>query len=169
MKRSNRNGMTLMETLVATSILLIVSTGVLGMAIVATATSDNQGHLAARTTEYAQDKMEQLLGLAYGDAISDTTQPTTASSGGTGLSIGGSILPSVPAALYTDYLDNNGNLMVSSGTTAPVNWFYKRVWAVSQYSTNVKQVTVVVVVAMNVGGRGTPAQTSLAALKANPF
>ena len=37
------------------------------MGVVGMMTTENQGHLAARTTEYAQDKMEQLLVLAYGD------------------------------------------------------------------------------------------------------
>jgi len=161
--------MSLMETAVATGIMLVVSTGVLGTAIIATTTTDNQGHLAARTTEYAQDKMEQLLGLAYGDSVSDTTQMPTAGSGGTGLSVGGSSSPNSPTALYVDYLDNSGNLLTSSGAAAPSHWFYKRVWAVSQYSTNVKQITIVTVVAMNVGGRGTLVQTVLTALKANPF
>jgi prepilin-type N-terminal cleavage/methylation domain-containing protein len=169
MKRTNQKGMSLMETVVATAILLIVSSGVMGTAIVATATTDNQGHLAARTTEYAQDKMEQLLGLASGDSVSDTTQMPTAGSGGTGLTVGGSTTPNSPAALYVDYLDASGNLLASSGTTAPSSWFYRRVWAVSQYSTNVKQITVVTMVAKNVGGRGKLVQTTLTALKANPF
>src|SRR5713101_7883117 len=86
----NQKGMSLMETMVAVAILLIVAGGMLATAVVATTTSDNQGHLAARTTEYAQDKMEQLLGLAWGDITSDTTQPTTTNSGGTGLAVGGS-------------------------------------------------------------------------------
>jgi len=173
MKRATRKdlqkGMSLMETVVATAILLVVATGMLATAMIATTTTDNQGHLAARTTEYAQDKMEQLLGLAWGDVTSDTTQMPTANSGGTGLAIGGSNNYNSPGALYVDYLDNSGNLLASSGTTAPNQWFYKRVWAVSQYSTNIKQITVVAVVAMNVGGRGTLTQTTLTALKANPF
>ena len=165
----NQKGMSLIETIVAVAILLIVSSGMLATAIIATTTTDNQGHLAARTTEYAQDKMEQLLGLAYGDSISDTTQMPATSSGGTGLAIGGSANPSSPASLYVDYLDASGNLLTSSGTTAPSNWFYKRVWAVSQFSANVKQITIVAVVASNVGGRGTLVQTTLTALKASPF
>ena len=168
-KLRNQKGMSLMETVVAVAILLIVASGMLATAIVATTTTDNQGHLAARTTEYAQDKMEQLLGLAWGDSTSDTTQMPTANSGGTGLAVGGSTTPTSPTALYVDYLDGSGNLLISSGTTAPSAWFYKRVWAVSLPSTNTKQITVVAVVASNVGGRGTLVQTTLTALKANPF
>ncbi len=161
--------MTLMETVIATAMLLIVATGILAIAVLGTTTTDNQGHLASRTTEYAQDKMEQLLALAYGDSLSDTTQIPTASSGGSGLAIGGSTNPNSPVALYVDYLDASGNLLTSSGTTAPGGWFYKRVWSVSQYSTNVKQITVVAIVSRNVGGRGTLAQATLTTLKALPF
>ena len=53
--------------------LLVALVGLLSMASLATAITENQGHLGARTTEYAQDKMEQLLELTYGDAQSDTT------------------------------------------------------------------------------------------------
>ena len=45
------------------------------MGVVAMMTTENQGHLAARTTEYAQDKMEQLLVLSWGDSTSDTRLP----------------------------------------------------------------------------------------------
>src|SRR6266487_3372098 len=56
-------GMSLIEVIVALGVLLIVAAGVMGLAVVAMSTTENQGHLAARTAEYAQDKMEQLLAL----------------------------------------------------------------------------------------------------------
>src|SRR5258707_15861821 len=82
MRQASQAGMTLIEVVIAVAILLTVSSGMLAMAIVATTTTENQGHLAARTTEYAQDKMEQLLVLAYGDSTSDTTTIPTGSTGG---------------------------------------------------------------------------------------
>ncbi|HEY6972130.1 MAG TPA: hypothetical protein VJA94_23160, partial [Candidatus Angelobacter sp.] len=77
-KQHSEAGMTLMETVVALAMLLVVTLGVMNVAAIAVMTTENQGHLAARTAEYAQDKMEQLLALHYGDSTSDTTViPTT--------------------------------------------------------------------------------------------
>src|SRR5258708_15228287 len=129
-RRATQSGMTLIESIVAVAILLIVSSGMLALAIVATLTTENQGHLGARTTEYAQDKMEQLLGLAYGDSISDTTQATTATSGGTGLTIssgGGTTSdPKRTVALCGAHLDVAGNPLTSRRTTPPSASCYKR-------------------------------------------
>src|SRR5207244_2414113 len=69
----SETGSTLIETMMATVILLVLMSGLFSMTFYATQVTENQGHLSARTTEYAQDKMEQLLSLAYGDATSDTT------------------------------------------------------------------------------------------------
>jgi len=60
--------MSLLETMIATAVLLIATVGIMAMAMIATSTTENQGHLATRTAEYAQDKMEQLISLAYGDS-----------------------------------------------------------------------------------------------------
>ncbi len=65
-------GTTMIETAVACGLLLVTLAGLMTMGAVATMHTENQGHLAPRTTEYAQDKMEQLLGLAYGDIATDT-------------------------------------------------------------------------------------------------
>ena len=71
-------------------ILLVVMVGLLAMAALATVYTENHGHLEARTTEYAQDKMEQLLALAYTDQVANTIVFPAAPSGGTGLAVGGS-------------------------------------------------------------------------------
>ena len=60
-------GFTLIETMIALVILVIVAAGVLPLGLIASSTSENQGHLMARTSEYAQDKLEQLLALSYGN------------------------------------------------------------------------------------------------------
>jgi hypothetical protein len=70
----SERGTTLLETAVASAILLIVLAGLLSMGAVATSITENDGHLAARTAESAQDKMEQLLSLKFGDEQSDTTR-----------------------------------------------------------------------------------------------
>jgi hypothetical protein len=153
---------------VALAVLLVIMAGVMTMDGLATNYSENYGHLAARTAEYAQDKMEQLLALTYGDADSDTRVFPSASSGGTGLAEGGSSNPDAPAAGYVDYLDVNGNLLPSTGTTAPAGWYFKRVWAVSVPSTKLKQITVTVTVSLAFGRMRKPAST-MVALKSFPF
>src|SRR6266849_1854541 len=124
----SQSGMSLLETMIALVVLLIATVGILAIAMIATSTTENQGHLAARTAEYAQDKMEQLISLAYGDSTTDTTQfppcsPATTSppacTTGTGLAIGGSSDPTAPVTTpgngYVDYLDISGNPIASTG------------------------------------------------------
>ena len=169
---TSETGTTLIETSVAAAILLVVMAGLLSMASFATSITENQGHLAARTTEYAQDKMEQLLALAYGDAVSDTTFFPAAAAGGTGLTVGGSSDPSAPVTGYVDYLDQSGNLLCSVAapctSTPKTGWFYKRVWQISSPSTNLKQVTVTAIVATSVAKAIQPRST-VVALKTSPF
>ena len=83
----NNRGFTLVEVMVALMVLLVVTAGVLPLTLVATKTAENQGHLMSRTTEYAQDKLEQLLALAYGDTASDTRVFPATDEGGTGLTV----------------------------------------------------------------------------------
>jgi len=161
-------GTTLIETTIACAILLVAMAGLMGMSGIATGMTENQGHLAARTTEYAQDKMEQLLALKYGDAQSDTTVFPAANAGGTGLAVGGSVNTAASVAQYVDYLDQSGNLLVAVGNTAPAGWFYKRVWQITNPSTNLKMITVTTIVARSVGGSQVP-QSTVAALKTSPF
>jgi len=68
-------------------ILLVVMAGLLSMAALATTYTENHGHLEARTTEYSQDKMEQLLSLAYGDSGSNTVNFPASVGDGTGLGL----------------------------------------------------------------------------------
>ncbi|MEQ1730314.1 MAG: hypothetical protein ABL982_18260 [Vicinamibacterales bacterium] len=165
---SSERGTTLIETVIAASILLVLMLGLLGLSAMATVITENEGHLSARTAEYAQDKMEQLLALKYGDTQSDTTVFPAATTGGTGLTVGGSSNPVSPAARYVDYLDASGTLLTATGTTAPAGWFYKRVWAIATVDTNLKQVTVTSIVAHAVGNKQPPHAT-VSALKVHPF
>jgi hypothetical protein len=141
----------------------------MAMAGVALTQSENQGHLAARTAEYAQDKMEQLLVLAFGDAATDTRVFPAGANGGTGLAVGGSANAAAPAAGYVDYLDARGNLLpapVAGG--APNGWFYKRVWQITSLSATLKEVRVTATVARGIGRQMTPTAT-LVTLKTFPF
>src|SRR5713226_6505184 len=171
----SQSGMSLLETMIALVVLLIATVGIMAMAMVATSTTENQGHLAARTAEYAQDKMEQLISLAYGDSTTDTTVFPANDSGGTGLAVGGSSDPNAPVTSpgtgYVDYLDRSGNPLTAAGGVAPANWYYIRVWQISTPSSNLKQITVTAKVRSGVGSTGTGAlpQSTLVTLKTNPF
>jgi type II secretory pathway pseudopilin PulG len=154
-------GFSIVETVIATAILLVVLVGLMSAMGMAAALTENEGHLSARAAEYAQDKMEQLLALSYSDTASDTTQIPTASSNGAGLVVGGSQNPSTPVAKYVDYLDSDGKpLCPCSGTTAPTGWFYKRVWEISPTgSTNLKQITVTAILVRSVANKIVPRAT----------
>lgn len=167
MKITSERGMTLVETTIACSILLVVMLGLLSMAALATTYTENHGHLEARTTEYAQDKMEQLLALAFTDLVTSTVVFPAASSGGTGLAVGGGTSTSAPVNGYVDWLAYDGTLL-GGGTSAPSTWFYERVWQVSSVSSTLKQITVVTTVRSSVGRALIPKST-VTALKASQF
>lgn len=185
--RKAQAGMTLVETMVALAILLICAAGLLSFAGVAISTTENQGHLAARTAEYAEDKMEQLLALAYcdggttGASGTDTTVFPAVAGSGTGLAgcaspgtpitsalggSGGSLSTSSPTAGYVDYLDASGNLVASTA-----NWEYIRVWQISlpPGTNGLKQISVKVQVARGAGTQGLLPQSTVTALKSYLF
>ncbi len=189
-KRCLESGMSLLETMIALTVLMIVAVGVMSLATVAVQTTENQGHLQSRATEYAQDKMEQLISLAYGDGDlgagtgTDTTvfppcSPQTVSppacTTGTGLAVGGSSDPANPVSTpgngYVDYLDSAGNLTNATSTTDP--WYYIRVWKIEQAATNLKRITVTAQVRSTVGGTGSGAgavpTATVVSLKSAPF
>ena len=163
----SETGTTLIETTIAMSILLVVMIGLLSMAALATTYTENHGHLEARTTEYSQDKMEQLLALAYSDLVSNTTVCPAASSGGTGLGVGGGVNTSSPVTGYVDWLAQDGTLL-GGGATPPSTWFYERVWQITNLTAGVKQITVRSIVRSSVGNALIPKST-VVALKASQF
>ena len=63
MRLASEKGTTLIEVVIASALLVTLMAGLMSMMGIAISTTENQGHLAARTTEYAVDKMEQLLEL----------------------------------------------------------------------------------------------------------
>jgi hypothetical protein len=181
--RKSQAGMSLMETMVALGMLLVVASGVMGLAAVAVSTTETQGHLAARTAEYGQDKMEQLLGLAFcdggttGTAGSDTTVFPAVFGAGTGLAgcsdmvagvplAGGGLSTTAPTAGYVDYLDASGNLVA-----AAANWEYIRVWQITvpAGTTGLKQISVLAQARRSVGNNGLVPQSTVVALKTFPF
>lgn len=185
MKRANGStrkgeaGISLIETMVALGILMIISLGILTMAIVSMTTTENQGHLAARTTEYAQDKMEQLLGLQFTDGQAggagsgtDTTTIDTANNtytlgtGGNGLLAGGSLTTGTNG--YVDYLDANGNPL-GGGSSRPANTFYIRTWQITDTSSTLKTISVQVAAISGVNTTNAAPTSTVTALKSSPF
>jgi type II secretory pathway pseudopilin PulG len=164
---TSERGTTLIETMVALTVLLIAMSGLMTLAGMSARTTENNGHLAARTAEDAQDKMEQLLSLKYGNTTWDTTLFPAAPAGGTGLAIGGSLNPAAPVVGYVDWLSADGTLL-GGGTTPPANWFYERVWQITQFSPTVKLVSVTVTTQWAFGKAVLPKST-VAALKASNF
>jgi hypothetical protein len=154
----SERGVTLIETAIASAILLVAMMGLLTMASLATMYTENHGHLEARTTEYAQDKMEQLMALAYTDLHSDTVFFPAHALGGTGLAVGGSINTAAPVNGYVDWLAQDGTLLFG-GTARPANWFYERVWQVEQLTAGLKRITVVATCRAVIGGEMIPKST----------
>ena len=174
---SSERGTTLIETSIASAILLVVTVGLLSMAALATTYTENHGHLEARTTEYAQDKMEQLLAIAFTDSTTNTVVFPAAATGGTGLDDGGGIDTAAPVDGYVDWLEQDGDLL-GGGTTAPGSWFYERAWQIcylqadnttcNTTASGVKRITVITTVRSSVGAALIPKST-VVALKSSNF
>jgi hypothetical protein len=140
------------------------------LATVAMSTTETQGHLAARTAEYGQDKMEQLLALVYLDNSTDTTVfPAVVNPGvGQGLTAGGGLNPNAPVVGYSDYVDAAGNPVA-----AAANWSYIRVWQITENAAkNLKQISVRTQVRHSIGfssQTGIIPTTTVTSLKSSPF
>jgi prepilin-type N-terminal cleavage/methylation domain-containing protein len=168
---AGERGFTLIETIFALTILAIVAAGVIPMGLIAVKAAENQGHLAARTTEYAQDKLEQLMSLSFGDSTSDTRVFPSTDVDGSGLSVGGSFNPAAPVKLYVDYLDIDGTLL-DAKNGEPDDWFYKRAWAIAKEGgkDTLKRITVTATVRVaSQGGIGEVPLSTVSALKTAPF
>jgi prepilin-type N-terminal cleavage/methylation domain-containing protein len=172
------DGFSLLETMVGLSLLLVVAAGMMPLATVAFSMSENQGHLASRAAEYAQDKLEQLMALSYGDTASDTRVFPATDVGGSGLTIGGSSNPAAPVAQYVDYLDMQGALIPSQNGAPPPDsndgnslndWYYQRVWQVTSPKANLKQVTVTATVRFTSGAYALRPRATVTSLKTSPF
>jgi len=192
-RRDPQRGMTLIETLIALAVLFVMAGGLLGIGAVAMITSENQGHLAARTAEYAQDKMEQLMSIPFANTSIDTVTVTPSvncvqflvnsacATGGAGLTIGGTSDPACGetghAACvnnYVDYLDISGNPL-GGGATAPAGWYYRRVWLVEDASPfgadTLKRITVAAKTRYLIGAyrSGKEPRATVVMLKSSPF
>ena len=175
-RRTSRNntllerGVTMIETMVAVAMLLVVIVGILPVFTTGFQTTEQQGDISTRTTEYAQDKMESLMKLAFTDGTTDTTVFPPNAAGGSGLggamaasSTVGAVPPAAAVAKYVDYLDLNGNLLASA-----TGAYYTRQWSITTDSTaNLKTITVSVTSGQKAGVLGLAPSTKLVCIKAN--
>jgi prepilin-type N-terminal cleavage/methylation domain-containing protein len=152
-------GFSLLEVLVATTIMAVALTTLAQLFVMST-----NANMGAKSTTYAavlaQQKMEQLRGLAWGfdslglpvtDISTDISVIPEQPAGGTGLSPGGSLGRNVRG--YCDFVDRNGT---SLGTgTAPVNGtVYIRRWTVEPLPTNPNNTIVLQVLVTRSSNRG---------------
>jgi type II secretory pathway pseudopilin PulG len=141
-KRSSESGFSLLETMVAMFLLaggLVATAQMFGLAV--------RGNISAQRATYtamlAQEKMEQLRGLAWGfDATGLPIQDYA-----TNISVdppannGVGLQPSPDNALsanvngYVDYVDRVGNTL-GGGPFAPANTVFVRRWSVEPLPTN---------------------------------
>jgi prepilin-type N-terminal cleavage/methylation domain-containing protein len=142
MDTENTRGFSLLETLVALTIMTVALFGLVQLLSVS-ARSNQVAHSMTMATLLAQAKVEQLRALAWGFdaagiAVSDRTTDVTIvpeqPSGGRGLS------PSPPGTLewnvegYCDFLDSWGR-QTGRGTTPPPGTAYVRRWSIELVPT----------------------------------
>ncbi len=121
-KTTGESGFTLVETLVAIAILV---SGLLAMAQVLTYSvmaSKTYGRDAAKATAAAQDKIEELTGLDYGDTTTNLTVNAPYTADGAGLAEGGSIAPAAAEDGYADYLDAAGTRTAAGDAVFTRQW-----------------------------------------------
>jgi prepilin-type N-terminal cleavage/methylation domain-containing protein len=135
--RNAADGFTLIEVLVALTLVAAIAIGTLQLFVVAARSSASAQHQSALTW-LAVQKIEQLSGLtmasdeATGVTLTDSSsntadEPMTA--GGTGLSISPPDSLDRNAPGYVDYVDDAGRL-VSGGSSPPASAVYVRRWRI---------------------------------------
>jgi Tfp pilus assembly protein PilV len=163
-KNSYQAGVSILETLIASAVLMIGVAGVMSVFSYAAGTSKGQGDIGTRVVAYTQDKMEQLLSLDYADNSTDTTS-TTYPMPATGTGLGGDMAANstvggtntaAPANGYVDYLDFTGNRLQT-----PNGAFFTRVWSISLDGSKMKTITVVTAAKSQAGANGAPLSATL--------
>ena len=152
-------GFSLLEVLVASTIMAVALTTLAQMFVMST-----NANLGAKSTTYAavlaQQKMEQLRGLAWGfdtiglpvtDISTDVTVVPEQPAGGTGLAPGGSLGQNVRG--YCDFVDKNGNSL-GTGTTPSAGTVYIRRWTIEPLPTNPNNTIVLQVLVTRLRDRG---------------
>jgi prepilin-type N-terminal cleavage/methylation domain-containing protein len=157
--RRGEGGFSLLEVLVASTIMAVALTTLAQLFVMST----NANH-GAKTTTYAavlaQQKMEQLRGLAWGfdnlglpitDISTNIAKVPEEPAGGTGLSPGGSMGQNVTG--YCDYLDKDGNAL-GTGPAPLAGTVYIRRWSIEPLPTNPNNTLVLQVLVTRLRNRG---------------
>ena len=155
-------GFSLLEVLVATTMMAVGLTALAQLFAVSTRTN-----YSAKTTTYAavlaQQKMEQLRGLTWGFdnlglPITDTSTNVSVvpeqANGGTGLTASPANSLGQNTTGYCDFLDRDGKSL-GTGTTVPGNAVYIRRWSVEPLPTNPNNTIVLQVLVTRWRTRGT--------------
>jgi prepilin-type N-terminal cleavage/methylation domain-containing protein len=140
---SNSRGFSLVETLVATTIMTVALASLAQLFLISTK-ANQSARLTTNASVLAQQKMEQLRGLMWGfdmiglplsDTTSDLTVVPEQPEGGPGLtpSPGGALRNNFDG--YCDFLDGSGQSL-GGGTAAPPNTVYVRRWSIEPLPTN---------------------------------
>jgi Tfp pilus assembly protein PilV len=133
----NESGMTLVETMMAILILLgglLTMAQVLAFSVMA---SKTHGKDSGRVTAAARDKMEELNALSFSDTASNVTVLPNQTTGGVGLTAGGSVYPANPVAGYSDTLNSAGSRTTNANDVA-----YTRQWQITNDSATLKTIRV---------------------------
>ncbi len=164
--RSSERGMNLIESMIATVVIMVGLTAVLGLFTVGMAHNQAHGDLSSRATTFGQTKMEELLNIPFTNTAMNTTVFPPVTAGGTGLcslttanQICGGINPAAPLTGFVDYVDYQGTIVTGS------TWFYMRQWMIqADASTNLKTITVLTTARRTPGSVAAPS-TVLVAVK----
>ena len=169
-KKNKQRGITLVETMIASMVLLIGFVGTMSLFSVALVRNSTNGEIGTLVTEYAQDKMEQLMALSYADSTSQTAVYPSQPTGGTGLGGAmagnrtlGSVDTSAISSGYVDYLDRSGNLLTSS-----TGAYFIRQWTITTNAAgNLKTITVLARAAHRLTAQGAAPQVTIVCNKSN--
>ena len=164
----SQRGFSLIETLVATGVMVVGVVGLAGLFVTGT-TADQNSHQNTYATLLATQKMEQLRGLVFafdqfGLPITDGTTnlaldppvPGGSCPPACGLTAGGSLGDDgtgINSDGYVDYVDGNGNSL-GGGPTAPVNTVYIRRWMIQPHPNNPANTVVLQVLVSTIKNRG---------------
>jgi type II secretory pathway pseudopilin PulG len=157
--RRSEAGFSLVETMVAVMLLATALVSTAQLLVIATRANMGAQRLTFAAT-LAQEKMEQLRGLAWGFddlglpindfATNLAVDPPT--NDGVGLQPSPENSLSSNAVGYVDYVDRFGNTLGGGGVALP-NTMYVRRWSVEPLPTNPNNTLILQVLVFNIGGR----------------
>ena len=159
-RRANgSSGFSIIEALAATTLLAVALVALAQLIVIATG-ANSRARTITRASVLAEEKLEQLRGLAWGfdplglpvsDLTSDLAVAPEQADGGFGLT------PSPPGVLardtrgYCDFVDADGHT-IGRGDAAPPNAVYVRRWSIEPLTTSPDTIVLQVVVMRVAGG-----------------